>query len=330
MNESIHGGGTSSGKEDSPIPHQPVLYHEVLEALSPSSGRDYLDGTLGAGGHAEGILMASAPRGRLLGIDLDPVALTIARQRLMDFGDRVIIDQASYQNAPEILKRIGWHQVHGILLDLGVSSMQIDQPERGFSFMTEGPLDMRFNQNTGTSAADLVNAQSEKQLADILWKFGEERFSRRIARAIVAARPLHTTGELANVIQRAVPGYEPHLHPATRTFQALRIAVNQELRVIADALPRLLDCLAPGGRIAVISFHSLEDRIVKDAFRRESRDCICPPEQPICTCHHTATIRLMNRKPITATEQEISENPRSRSVRLRVAEKLEATQSLQG
>lgn len=330
MNDSIHGGGTSSGKDDSPVPHQPVLYHEVLEALSPSSGRDYLDGTLGAGGHAEGILIASAPHGRLLGIDLDLEALTIARQRLMVYGDRVIIDQASYQNAPEILKRIGWRHVDGILLDLGVSSMQIDQPERGFSFMKEGPLDMRFNQSAGSSAAELVNTLSEKQLADILWKFGEERFSRRIARAIVAARPLHSTEELANLVQRAVPGYEPHLHPATRTFQALRIAVNQELQVIAEALPRLLDCLAPGGRIAVISFHSLEDRIVKEAFRRESRDCICPPEQPVCTCNHTATIRLMSRKPVTATEREILENPRSRSARLRVAEKIEQAQSLQG
>ena len=322
MNGTIHGGGSSSGKHFSQFPHQPVLYHEVLEALSPSSGNDYLDGTLGAGGHAEGILVTSAPRGRLLGLDLDPAALTIARQRLSAFDDRAIIEQASYHNAPEILKKIGWHSVHGILLDLGVSSMQIDQPERGFSYMSDGPLDMRFDQQTGPSAADLIDSLGEKQLADIIWKFGEERYSRRIARAIIAARPLRSTGDLVKVIKSAVPRYEPHLHPATRTFQALRIAVNQELGVIAEALPRLIDCLAPGGRMAVISFHSLEDRIVKEVFRRESKDCICPPEQPVCTCNHKAKLRVTSRKPITATEVEMNENPRSSSARLRIAERI--------
>jgi len=322
VNESINGGGTVAGGPGDYFPHQPVLYQEVLDALAPESGKDYLDGTLGAGGHAEGILMASAPRGRLLGLDLDSEALAIARQRLFAYQERTIIRQASYRFAAEILQEIGWQQAHGILLDLGVSSMQIDRPHRGFSFKEKGPLDMRFNQEMGLSAADLVNTLSEKDLADIIWEFGEERYSRRIARAIVAARPINTTQGLAGLIEKAVPGYETHLHPATRTFQALRIATNRELETISGALPSLVECLAPGGKIAVISFHSLEDRIVKQFFRRESKNCICPPEQPVCTCQHTATLKVLTKKPVRATEQEIEENPRSRSARLRIAEKI--------
>jgi 16S rRNA (cytosine1402-N4)-methyltransferase len=322
MNGSYSGGDAITGSPGDRFPHQPVLYHEVLDALAPVSGSDYLDGTLGAGGHAEGILQASAPRGRLLGLDLDPDALAIARQRLLDYQSRVVIIQSSYLHAPDILKNIGWPFVHGILLDLGVSSMQIDRPGRGFSFMDEGPLDMRFDQATGTSAADLVNRLSEEALAKILRDFGEERFAWRIARAIVAARPVHTTQALAALIQEAVPHYSSLIHPATRTFQALRIATNQELETLATALPELVQCLAPHGRIAVISFHSLEDRIVKSIFRKESRDCICPPEQPVCNCGHTASLRLLTKKPIRPGQQEIQENPRARSARLRVAEKI--------
>ena len=304
------------------FPHQPVLYQEVLDALAPESGHDYLDGTLGAGGHAEGVLKTSAPHGRLLGLDLDPEALVIARQRLFGFEDRVIIRQASYQTAAEVLKDLGWGQVHGIVLDLGVSSMQIDQPGRGFSFMETGPLDMRFDQSTGASAADLVNHLKEEELADLIYQFGEERYARRIARAIVANRPISTTQELVARVEQAVPHYEPHLHPATRTFQALRIATNKELETLSGALPELVQCLAPGGKIAVISFHSLEDRIIKQFFKRESTDCICPPEQPVCTCDHVATLKIMNRKPIRASEKELAANPRSRSAKLRIAEKL--------
>ena len=321
MNDAIHGEGTNTGSASGHFPHQPVLYHEVLDALAPRPGKEYLDGTLGAAGHAEGILKASAPDGRLLGLDLDLEALTIAHQRLIAYEDRTIIRQASYHQAPLILRDIGWGKLAGILLDLGVSSMQIDRPERGFSFMEAGPLDMRFNQEKGPTAADLVNNLSEEALAEIIWEFGDERYSRRIARAIVAARPITTTQDLASVIKAAVPGYTSRIDPATRTFQALRIATNQELETLSASLPKLVDCLEPGGRIAVISFHSLEDRIVKVFFKKESKDCICPPEQPVCTCGHKASLKILTKKPIRASEEEVKSNPRSRSARLRIAEK---------
>lgn len=322
MNGSNMGGGTFTGNPGDRPPHQPVLYHQVLEALAPVSGCYYLDGTLGAGGHAEGILQASAPRGRLLGIDLDPEALAIARQRFFIFGDRVVLQQASYQLAPQILQDLGWPHVHGILLDLGVSSMQIDRPGRGFSFLHDGPLDMRFDQDSGLSAADLVNTLSHKELVKTLREYGEERFANRIASAIINARPIRTTTALAAVITETVPQYESSIHPATRTFQALRIATNQELENLALALPGLARCLAPGGKIAVISFHSLEDRIVKQFFKKESSDCICPPEQPVCTCGHTASLKVLTKKPVRPSDQEIQHNPRARSARLRVAEKI--------
>ncbi len=322
MKNTDHGGNALANDSGDLHPHQPVLYQKVLDAIKPTSGRVYLDGTLGAGGHARGILTESAPDGKLVGLDLDPEALAIARQQLFAFRDRTVIKQASYRQAPGIVRDLEWEPVHGILLDLGVSSMQIDRPERGFSFMTDGPLDMRFNQGIGLSAADLVNTLSESEIADILWKFGEERYSRRIARAIVDARPIHSTRDLASVVAKAVPGYSAHIHPATRTFQALRIATNKELETVAAALPELMEILAPGGRIAVISFHSLEDRIVKRFFRKESKDCICPPEQPICTCDHVASLNVITKKPLTASEEEVQENPRSSSAKLRVAEKI--------
>lgn len=323
MNGNLNlGGGTVASDPGGYFPHQPVLYHEILAYIAPESGGAYLDGTLGAGGHAEGILKTSAPQGRLLGLDLDPEALTIARQRLLDFQERAVIKQASYQSAAEVLTEIGWGQVDGIVLDLGVSSMQIDRSGRGFSFLGEGPLDMRFNQTSGRNAADLVNTLVEEELANLIYRYGEERFSRRIARAIVNARPITTTQDLAAVIKKAVPGYESHIHPATRTFQALRIATNKELETLSAALPGLLGCLAPGGRIAIISFHSLEDRIVKQFFKVESRDCICPPEQPVCTCGHKASLKVLTKKPVVAAEQEVQKNPRARSAKLRVAEKL--------
>ena len=322
MNDKYSGGGAISGSPGDQYPHQPVLYHEVLDALAPVSGSDYIDGTLGAGGHAEGILQASAPRGRLLGLDLDPEALAIAHQRLFTYQDRIVLRQASYQQAPEILLDIGWQHVHGILLDLGVSSMQVDRPARGFSFLEEGPLDMRFDQDSGLSAADLVNSLSEESLAKILRDYGDERYARRIARAVTKAKPILTTQALAAVIKKAVPHYSANIHPATRTFQALRIATNQELQTLTDSLPKLTQCLAPHGRIAVISFHSLEDRIVKGFFRTESSDCICPPERPVCTCGHSATLQVLTKKPIRPGTKEIQNNPRARSARLRVAEKI--------
>jgi 16S rRNA (cytosine1402-N4)-methyltransferase len=302
--------------------HRPVLYHEIIHFLRPISPGRYVDATVGAGGHAYGILERSSPAGRLLAFDRDPQALELAAQRLSEFGNRVTLVHASYTRLEEESRRLGWESVNGILFDLGVSSMQIDSPERGFSFQSEGPLDMRFDPHQGRDAASLVNSLPEKELADLIWRYGEERNARRIARAICQARPLTTTTELAEVIRHAV-GQRERIHPATRTFQALRIAVNEELLAIEAALPQALDLLAPGGRLAVISFHSLEDRLVKQFFRRESSDCICPPEQPVCTCGHRAVIREITRRPVTPKEEEIQENPRARSARLRVAEKLE-------
>jgi 16S rRNA (cytosine1402-N4)-methyltransferase len=217
---------------------------------------------------------------------------------------------------------LGWSQVDGILLDLGLSSMQLDDPTRGFAFRLDGPLDMRFGPEPGPTAADLVNELPEQELAELIRKFGEESGARRIAKAIVLARPVTTTTELAQVISQAVGRAGGRIHPATQTFQALRIAVNQELAVLERGLNAALGLLAPGGRLAVIAFHSLEDRLVKHFMRRESQDCICPPEQPVCTCDHQAQIRLIGRKPVMATPEEIERNRRARSARLRIAERL--------
>jgi 16S rRNA (cytosine1402-N4)-methyltransferase len=304
------------------LPHLPVLYNEIIHALKPRSTGSYVDGTLGAGGHAWGILQASSPNGRLLGLDVDPQALQLARERLSSFGPRAVIIQASYTELRQQLDYLGWQEVDGILLDLGFSSMQLDTPERGFSFQVDAPLDMRFDPRNPLTAADLINTLPEAELADILYNYGEERRSRQVARAIVRARPIHTTLRLAEVVAGATRSGSPGIHPATRTFQALRIAVNQELEALEVGLPQATATLASKGRLAVIAFHSLEDRLVKQFFRQESRDCLCPPKQPICTCGHRATIREIARRPIRPTEAEIRQNPRSRSARLRVAEKL--------
>jgi len=303
-------------------PHKPVLYQEIIHALSPKNKGLYVDGTLGAGGHASGIMEASAPDGHLLGLDVDPQALAFARENLAPYGQRVRLVQASYDTLPERLAEIGWHAVDGILLDLGVSSMQVDTPERGFSFTHDAPLDMRFSPENPVSAADLVNRLPQEELANLIYRYGEERASRKIADAIVNARPLRTTFELVSVIEKVLPRREGRIHPATRTFQALRIAVNDELARVEKVLPQALTSLKPGGRLAIISFHSLEDRIVKEFFRKESRDCICPPKQPVCTCGHKSTMKEVTRKPITPGNDEISENPRARSAKLRIAEKL--------
>lgn len=309
-------------ERDGNTPHHPVLYQEIIHALSPRSAGRYVDATVGAGGHAWGILTASAPGGLLLGLDLDPQALEIASQRLSAFESRVTLLQASYTTLQAQLARLGWATVDGIVIDLGVSSMQIDTPGRGFSFLMDGPLDMRFSPAQTTSAADLVNTLPEMELADLIFRYGEEKLSRRIAHAIVQARPLHTTTELANLILKTSGGRRGRIHPATRTFQALRIAVNQELQSVEDFLPQAVQALAPGGRLAVISFHSLEDRIVKQFFRRESRDCICPPKQPVCTCGHKASLIEITRHPMEASPEEAQTNPRSRSAKLRIIEKL--------
>jgi len=301
-------------------PHVSVLYQQIITALRPKSSGCYVDGTVGAGGHAWGILTQSSPDGKLLGLDVDQNALEIARNRLSEFKDRVRLVHSSYVALSSELLASGWDHVDGIVVDLGVSSMQIDTPERGFSFLKDGPLDMRFDPSRSVSAADLINNSTESELANLLWQYGEERASRKIARAIINARPLDTTLQLAGLIEKTV-GKSGKIHPATRSFQALRIAVNKELSSLSDFLPQAVESLSPGGRLAVISFHSLEDRIVKQFFRLESRDCICPPEQPVCTCDHHASIIEITRRPIEADIEEKRQNPRARSAKLRVAEK---------
>jgi 16S rRNA (cytosine1402-N4)-methyltransferase len=304
-----------------PAPHLPVLLKTIITALQPKPGGHYIDGTLGAGGHSSIILDESAPDGELIGFDLDPQALDIARNRLASYGERVHIVQASYVMMKVEAEKLRWPAVDGVLLDFGVSSMQLDTPERGFSFLRDGPLDMRFSPSATQSAADMVNTLSESELADIIFRYGEERLSRKIARVIVNNRPIHTTEELANLILKNI-GKKERIHPATRTFQALRIAVNNELESVEKVIPLAVELLKPGGRLAIISFHSLEDRLVKEYFRRESSDCICPPRQPICTCGHKAIIKEINRKPIEADETERQANSRARSAKLRIAEKL--------
>jgi 16S rRNA (cytosine1402-N4)-methyltransferase len=308
------------------LPHRPVLYQEIIHALQPHAGGRYVDGTLGAGGHARGIMEASAPDGQLLGLDLDPQALAIARRYLAPYEDRIHLAQASYTSLSIQLAQLGWEAVDGILLDLGASSMQFDTPERGFSFLQDAPLDMRFGPQIPQTAADLVNESSERELADLIFQYGEERNSRKIARAIVKARPIQTTRELVAAIESVSPrrrsfGKLRSLHPATRTFQALRIAVNEELTSIEEVLPQVVATLKPGGRFAVISFHSLEDRLVKEFFREHSKDQINPPYERIYEEERKATLKEVNRKPITPSEEEIRTNPRARSAKLRIAEK---------
>jgi 16S rRNA (cytosine1402-N4)-methyltransferase len=306
--------------------HRPVLYQEIINALNPRSGGRYVDGTLGAGGHSYGILNASTPDGQLLGFDLDPQAISLAQETLSPFAGRFHLVHDSYLTLHQHMRSLGWQPVDGIVLDFGVSSMQLDQPQRGFSFLREGPLDMRFDPTRGVSAAEFLENISEAELAEILWRYGEEPKSRRLAAAILARRPITTTTQLAAIIEetigRPLTRGRTHIHPATRSFQALRIAVNEELRAVETIIPLAIEALAPGGTLAVISFHSLEDRIVKNSFRRESTDCICPPEQPVCTCDHTASIRLTPRKAVMASEQEVAQNPRSRSAKLRIAQKI--------
>lgn len=301
--------------------HIPVLYKEVLAGLLPTSGGRYIDATLGAGGHAAGILAASAPDGRLLGMDADPDAIIFAGQLLHPFGERVVLKAGNFRQVGPVARAAGFEQVDGILMDLGLSSRQLSDAERGFSFGKDGPLDMRMDPSQGRSAADLANHLSQRELADLLWRYGEERHSRRIARAIIAARPVTTTKQLADLVERTVRR-RAKIHPATRTFQALRIAVNDELGALSQALVQANDLLRPGGRLAVIAFHSLEDRLVKRFYQQESRDCICPPEIPICVCQHHATLRVLTAKPVRPTAEEIAQNPRSRSARLRIAERL--------
>ncbi len=296
---------------------------EVLTYLSVQPGGRFVDCTVGGGGHSLAILEAAAPGGLLLGIDADADALEIARARLQSHTDSVQLTQANFRDLAAVCRKANFIPVHGVLLDLGVSSYQLSAEGRGFSFQVEAPLDMRFGESQTVTAHEIVNTYGERDLADLIWRYGEEPASRRIARAIVGARPLATTSELAAVIARAAAGARRRIHPATRTFQALRIAVNDELNALTSALGQAVDVLGRGGRLVVIAFHSLEDRIVKQFIRRESRDCVCPPEAPSCTCEHRARLRQVAKGAVRPSQEEIAVNRRSRSARLRAAEKLQ-------
>jgi 16S rRNA (cytosine1402-N4)-methyltransferase len=299
--------------------HLPVLYHEVLAGLRPAPGGKYIDGTLGAGGHAAGILTLSAPDGRLLGMDRDPGAIAAARTVLEAYGNRVTFVRAAYTRMAEAAR--GFAPVDGILLDLGLSSLQLDDPARGFAFQSEGPLDMRFDPDAELTADEIVNAWPLDELAEVIREYGEERYSRRVAQAIGAARPVRTTTELADIVAGAVGGRREKIHPATRTFQALRIAVNGELDAVKTVLPMAVSLLKPGGRLAAISFHSLEDRIVKDYFRSQTRGPQYDPAQP-APAHFVPVLKVVTRKPVTASADEIARNPRARSAKLRIVAKL--------
>lgn len=312
-------------------PHAPVMRRELLALLAPRTGGTYVDLTAGAGGHLEAILEASSPHGRCVGIDRDRDALRIARERLARFGSRVTLVHGNARDLVGMVAQgLGSRDapVDGIILDAGVSSMQLDQPDRGFSFRHDGPLDMRMDQTAGMTAAQVVNGQAEAELAATIASLGEERHAWRVARAIVSrrvARPFTSTTDLADVVARAVPGTHRGsgmIHPATRTFQAIRIAVNGELEALQAAIPAAIRRTASGGRVVAITFHSLEDRIVKHAFRDAAGRCTCPPRLPVCACGARATVRVLTPRPLMPGDDEIAANPRSRSARLRAVEVL--------
>ena len=307
--------------------HVSVMADEALGYLAPRSGGIYVDGTVGGGGHAERILDGCAPDGVLLGFDQDAEALAAAGRRLARFGDRCRLFRRNFALLGETLAELGIAAIDGLLLDLGVSSHQLDSAERGFSFQQDAPLDMRMDREASCTAADLVNDLPEEELSRIIREYGEERWARRIAAAIVRARqaaPLARTGELAAVVSGAIPRalQEERIHPATRTFQALRIAVNDELGSLERGLAAGLERLSPGGRVVVISFHSLEDRIVKSRFRERARGCICPRQIPYCVCGQLPQLRILTSKPVTAGNAEVTANPRARSAKLRAAERI--------
>ena len=306
----------------SALTHTPVLLEETVRALAVQAGGRYIDCTLGNGGHAAAILRQSSPGGQLLGIDADPEAIKASRSRLEQYRESIKLVNQSFANLENICLKYDFHPVHGILFDLGLSSLQLADAHRGFSFQQEGPLDMRLSPSQELTAADIVNHYAEDELASIIRAYGEEMRSRRIARAIVQARPVKTTLVLARIVEKSVGGRKGKIHPATKTFQALRIAVNRELENLLSALRQAVGLLGFGGRLVVISYHSLEDRIVKQFLQRESRDCVCPPGTPACVCGHTASLKLVNKKVITSSAEEVKLNPRSRSAKLRAAERL--------
>jgi 16S rRNA (cytosine1402-N4)-methyltransferase len=315
--------------------HVSVMLDEVLKYLQPVPGGLYIDGTLGGGGHTAAILEHSAPDGKVLGIDVDERALARAGKQLSSYVEngRLVLAHGNFADLARIARENDFQSVQGVLLDLGFSSDQMDDPQRGFSFSADGPLDMRLDASLPVSAADLVNEASEQDLAEIFWRFGEEKRARLVARRIVRAREqaaIVRTSQLASLAASGVPYRQGTIHPATRIFQALRIAVNRELERLAEVLPQILDVLSTerrsedaregGGRMAIIAFHSLEDRIVKEFMRREATDCLCPPRTPVCICGHKAHLRILTSRPVTASAEEVEHNPRARSAKLRVAE----------
>lgn len=305
--------------------HAPVMVKEVIELLRPETHKRYLDGTLGGGGHAAELLRRSSPDGRVLGLDWDEEALAAAGERLRAFGDRLVVRRANFAEAKEVLREIGWDRVHGMLLDLGLSSHHIESAERGFSFQATGRLDMRMDRRQSFDAYRLVNTYPVSELHRILRDYGEEPAARRIAQAIDAARkrkPVETTAELAGLVSRVVGRKRGGMHPATRTFQALRIAVNRELENLEVFLHDAYELLLPEGRIVVISFHSLEDRLVKTAFRRWNKHCLCPPKAPFCRCGWSQKARLLTPRPLRPSREEIQANPRARPAKLRAAERV--------
>jgi 16S rRNA (cytosine1402-N4)-methyltransferase len=328
----MHLNNSNSGKNGKMEPdpatvHVSVLPGETLDLLAPYPGGHYIDGTLGGAGHTAQLLARSAPDGRVLAIDADAAAIARAQARLDDAvsGGRLLLRHGNFADLGDFATAADFAPVDGILLDLGLSSDQLADRQRGFSFTADAPLDMRFDITNGQPAAALVNLLDEAELADLLWRYGEERRSRAIARRIVEVRrraPIERTSDLAKLVAAVVHGRPGGIHPATRTFQALRIAVNDELGSLERVLPAAVDLLRPGGRIAVISFHSLEDRIVKHFFQAEERGCVCPPGLPACICGRLPRLRILTRHPVTASEDEMARNPRSRSAKLRAAQRL--------
>lgn len=312
-----------TGPQEAGDLHRPVMLSQVIEHLRPQSGGVYVDATLGLGGHARAILEESSPEGKLLGIDRDRKSLDRAARGLAGYEGRVALQHGNFAEVKDIARRSRFESCDGILADLGLSSFQLETAERGFSFQRSGPLDMRMDTASPLTAAEVVNRFPEPKLAGLIYRFGEEPGSRRIARAIVRARPLHDTLSLAEVVSRAVRSRRrSRIHPATRTFQALRIVVNDELDALRQFVASAIELLKEGGRLAIISFHSLEDRIVKGSLGSMARGCTCPPEAPVCVCGGKKLVKLVCRKPVSPTEAEKIRNPRSRSARLRVAERL--------
>ena len=305
--------------------HAPVMVQEVVRLLKPETPKRYLDGTIGGGGHAERILIDSSPEGRVLGIDRDDEAVAAAQERLQVFGTRAIVRQANFSAAKEIFAEIGWVAVDGVVLDLGVSSQQLESEERGFSFRANARLDMRMDRRQDLDAYQVVNAFPVAELEKILRNYGEEPQARRIALALAAerkAKPLETTAELARLVERVKSGRARSHHPATQTFQALRIAVNQELQHLERFLSDGYQLLKPQARMVIISFHSLEDRLVKTAFRKWNQNCLCPPRTPTCRCGWTRKVTLITKRPLAASAAEVQANPRARSAKLRAVERI--------